>query len=79
LNGLITRGANGLTLTVPDGKPTITAAQNASSTSIRLAWRPPPRHSLHGEFLGYRLAFRPRDKGPDSIQEIYIRDPNVEV
>ena len=32
-----------------------------------------------GEFLGYRLAYRPRDKGPDSIQEVYIRDPNIEV
>ncbi|OXA52432.1 Protein sidekick-2 [Folsomia candida] len=63
---------------IPDGKPTITAAQNASSTSIRLAWRPPQRHTIHGEFIGYRLAFRPRDKGVDSIQEIYLRDPNIE-
>jgi len=66
-------------LSVPDGKPTITNAQNASATSIRLSWRPPPRNTLHGEFLGYRLAFRPRDRGPTSIQEIYIRDPHVEV
>ncbi len=36
----------------PSGKPTITAAQNASSTAIYLAWQPPHLATLHGEFLG---------------------------
>ncbi len=36
----------------PSGKPTITAAQNASSTALYLAWQPPHLSTLHGEFLG---------------------------
>ncbi len=68
--------------TVPDGKPTVTAAHNSSSTSIYLSWKPPPRSSLHGEFLGYRLAYRQRNDetaGSDSVQEIFLRDPSIEV
>jgi len=64
---------------VPDGKPTITTAQNTSATSIHISWRPPNRDTIHGEFLGYRIEYRPRDRGPDAVKEIYIRDPNVEV
>ena len=66
-------------LAVPDGKPTITTAQNTSATSLHISWRPPNRDTIHGEFLGYRIEYRPRDRGPDAVKEIYIRDPNVDV
>ena len=55
INPLITPSPS---LTVPSGKPTITAAHNTSSTSIRLSWRAPHPSTIHGEFLGYRIAFR---------------------
>jgi hypothetical protein len=29
--------------------------------------------------LGYRIEYRPRDRGPEAIKEIYIRDSNVDV
>lgn len=65
---------------VPDGKPTVTSAHNSSSTSIYLNWKPPPKSSIHGEFLGYRLAYKQRDDtGSDSVQEIFLRDPSIEV
>ncbi|XP_046481648.1 tyrosine-protein phosphatase 99A isoform X1 [Neodiprion pinetum] len=63
---------------VPDGKPTITTAHNTSATSILITWRPPNRDTIHGEFLGYRIAYRPRDRGNEDVKEIYIRDANVE-
>lgn len=67
-------------LTVPDGKPQVTSAHNSSSTSIYLNWKPPPKSSIHGEFLGYRLAYKPRDDtSPESVQEIFLRDPSIEV
>lgn len=64
---------------VPDGKPQVTAAHNSSSTSIYLTWKPPPRSSIHGEFLGYRLAYKQREAGSDFVDEIFLRDPNIEV
>lgn len=63
---------------VPSGKPTITAAQNTSSTSLQLSWRPPDPATLHGEFLGYRVAYKPRNAaGSDSVREVMIKDPSV--
>ena len=65
---------------VPDGKPTVMSAHNSSSTSIYLNWKPPPKSSIHGEFLGYRLAYKQlEDTGSDSVQEIFLRDPSIEV
>lgn len=65
---------------VPSGKPTITAAHNTSSTSIQLSWRPPHPSTIHGEFLGYRIAYKPRNapKGSDAVREILIKDPAVD-
>ncbi len=68
---------------VPSGKPTITAAHNTSSTSIQLRWRPPHPSTLHGEFLGYRIAYRTRnpadpDNAGGAVREILIKDPTVE-
>lgn len=62
---------------VPTGKPTITTAHNVSSTALHISWRPPHPDTIHGEFLGYRISYRPRDKGT-STEEIYIRDYKVE-
>ncbi|XP_063218642.1 protein sidekick-2-like [Bacillus rossius redtenbacheri] len=63
---------------VPDGRPTITTAHNTSATSIYLSWRAPARDSIHGEFLGYRIEYRPREQRHESVKEIYIRDANVD-
>ena len=63
---------------VPSGKPTITAAHNTSSTSIQLVWRPPSKTSINGEFLGYRIAYRPRnDNLSHQSTEMLLKDPEV--
>lgn len=66
-------------ITAPTGKPVTTTAHNTSSTSIFIAWKPPPLNTIYGEFLGYRITYRPRDKGTSHEKEIYIRDNSVEV
>ncbi|PRD36701.1 UNVERIFIED_CONTAM: hypothetical protein NCL1_07744 [Trichonephila clavipes] len=63
-------------MTIPDGKPEIISAVNASSTSIRLKWAPPPQNSIHGEFIGYRITYRPRDR-PEDEREIILRFPDL--
>ncbi|XP_017785982.1 PREDICTED: tyrosine-protein phosphatase 99A isoform X2 [Nicrophorus vespilloides] len=63
---------------VPSGKPTITTAHNISATALHISWRAPTLDTIHGEFLGYRITYRPRDRGADDVQEIYIRDSHVE-
>ena len=65
---------------VPSGKPTITAAHNTSSTSIQLIWRPPPKSSINGEFLGYQISHRPRnDNSSGNVLTVQqqIKDPEV--
>lgn len=64
---------------MPAGKPTITTAHNVSSTALHISWRPPHIETIHGEFLGYRISYRPRDRGSDTVNEIYIRDSSIEV
>ena len=63
---------------VPDGKPEITSHSNDSSTSITIHWKPPEAHQLHGEFLGYRIRFWPRDS-PEDVGDISLRDPDLRV
>lgn len=63
---------------VPSGKPTITAAHNTSSTSLQLIWRPPPKSSINGEFLGYQITYRPRNENTsDQTTSITLKDPEV--
>ncbi|XP_055371784.1 protein sidekick-1-like [Condylostylus longicornis] len=62
----------------PTGKPTTTAAHNTSSSSIFISWKPPPASTILGEFLGYRITYRPRDKHTSNVSETYIRDSTVE-
>ncbi|KAK5639714.1 hypothetical protein RI129_012206 [Pyrocoelia pectoralis] len=63
---------------IPTGKPTITTAHNTSATTLHISWRPPHHETIHGEFIGYRISYRPRDHGDEAMKEIYIRDPSVE-
>ena len=66
---------------VPSGKPTITAAHNTSSTSLQLIWRPPPKSSINGEFLGYQISYRQRNdntsKNAQNGQVYNLKDPEV--
>ncbi|XP_021710392.1 tyrosine-protein phosphatase 99A isoform X2 [Aedes aegypti] len=63
----------------PTGKPVTTIAHNTSATSVYISWKPPPAETILGEFLGYRITYRARDKGTDDdVKEIYIRDSTVE-
>ncbi|KAG0423774.1 hypothetical protein HPB47_000466 [Ixodes persulcatus] len=59
---------------VPEGKPTIVHAQNTSSSSVRIQWTAPARHTIHGEFEGYRITYRPRDRTQEESREIILRD-----
>ncbi|XP_065074561.1 protein sidekick-1-like [Ochlerotatus camptorhynchus] len=63
---------------VPTGKPVTTIAHNTSASSLYISWKPPPPDTILGEFLGYRITYRTRDRNPDDVQEIYIRDSSVE-
>ncbi|XP_036323044.1 tyrosine-protein phosphatase 99A isoform X2 [Rhagoletis pomonella] len=60
----------------PTGKPIPTTAHNTSSTSVYISWKAPPPDTILGEFLGYRITYRPRDR--NDTKEIYIRDSTVE-
>ena len=65
-------------LAVPSGKPTITAAHNTSSTSLQLIWRPPPKSSINGEFLGYQISYRPRNDNTSADANVFnLKDPEV--
>lgn len=66
-------------IAVPTGKPVTTTAHNTSSSSIYISWKPPAPDTILGEFLGYRITYKIRDKHNDTAKEIYIRDSSVEV
>lgn len=68
-----------LPVPAPTGKPVTTIAHNTSATSVYISWKAPPPESILGEFLGYRITYRPRDYHTDDVKEIYIRDSTVEV
>jgi hypothetical protein len=56
----------------PSGKPRVTAAHNTSSTSLYLSWQAPELNTIHGEFLGYKISYRPRDVGEGKAVEVPI-------
>lgn len=61
---------------VPDGKPTITAAHNLSSSSIKISWRAPNTSTINGEFLGYQISWKDRNsQNSDEINHVQIKDP----
>ncbi|XP_071748929.1 putative receptor-type tyrosine-protein phosphatase mosPTP-1 isoform X2 [Lepeophtheirus salmonis] len=62
---------------VPSGKPSITSAHNMSSTSIQLTWVSPPLSTIHGEFLGYVLRYKPRMADESKAKEIRLKDSSI--
>ncbi|CAB4063723.1 PTPRG [Lepeophtheirus salmonis] len=59
----------------PSGKPRVTAAHNTSSTALYLSWQAPEESSIHGQFLGYVISYRPRDVDADEAQEVPLENP----
>ena len=57
----------------------MTAAHNTSSTSLYLSWQAPEMNTIHGEFLGYKISYRPRDVGEAKSVEIPIDNPGASV
>ena len=55
------------------------AAHNTSSSSIYLEWSAPAPATLHGQFLGFLINYRPRDTSPSQSREIKITNPSVTV
>ena len=63
----------------PSGKPRVTAAHNTSSTSLFISWQPPDLNTIHGEFEGYKISYRPRDIAQAKAIEIPIENPKAKV
>ena len=63
----------------PQGKPSIVAAHNSSSTSIYLEWSPPSSDTIHGQMQGYLITYRPRDTSPSQAEEVKLNDPGATV
>ena len=63
----------------PSGKPKVTAAHNTSSTSLYIAWEAPEAQTVHGQFLGYKLTYRPRDEVEAEAEEVPIEDASATV
>ena len=60
----------------PEGKPVVQVV-NVSSSSIEIMWTPPPRETLHGEFLGFKLHYWPTDE-PNNVTGLRF-DPGTRV
>lgn len=69
--------------TVPDGIPIGFRCVNKSSSSLSLEWHPPPRNTIHGEFIGYRLRYHKNGNSASLLvlheREITIGDPEARV
>lgn len=63
----------------PSGKPRVTAAHNTSSTSLYISWQAPDLNTIHGEFLGYKISYRPRDVNDAKAVEIPVDNPKATV
>ena len=63
----------------PSGKPRVTAAHNTSSTSLFISWQPPDFTTIHGEFEGFKISYRPRDVAQAKSIEIPIENPKAKV
>lgn len=75
---MLTQIIESFILSVPAGRVTITNAKNESSSSVYLSWLAPPADTIFGEFLGYRISYKPRARTTNK-KEIYIRDNTVTV
>ena len=54
---------------------------NKTASSLRLEWNPPPKNTIHGEFLGYRLRYRKNVNSAVLVldRQITISDPEAKV
>ena len=68
---------------VPDGIPIGFRCVNKSSSSLSFEWHPPPRNTIHGEFIGYRLRYHKNGNSASLLvlheREITIGDPEAKV
>ncbi|XP_046912035.2 protein tyrosine phosphatase 99A isoform X4 [Dermatophagoides farinae] len=66
---------------IPDGIPIGFRCVNKSSSSLSLEWHPPPRNTIHGEFIGYRLRYHKNGNSASLLvlheREITIGDPEA--
>ncbi|KAJ8978165.1 hypothetical protein NQ317_004214 [Molorchus minor] len=65
-----------MSIAAPSGHVTVTNAKNVSAGSVYFSWSAPPNETIFGEFLGYRISYKPRTR-PEENKEIYVRDPSV--
>ncbi|OTF70572.1 hypothetical protein BLA29_004627 [Euroglyphus maynei] len=68
---------------IPDGIPIGFRCVNKSSSSLSFEWHPPPRNTIHGEFIGYRLRYHKNGNSASLLvlheREITIGDPEAKV
>lgn len=68
---------------VPDGVPIGFRTVKKTSSSLSLEWYPPPRNTIHGEFIGYRLRYHKNANSASLLvlheREITIGDPEAKV
>jgi hypothetical protein len=57
----------------------VVAAHNTSSTSLYLEWSAPGLHTIHGQFQGYLITYRPRDTSPQKAEEVRLSNPAATV
>ncbi|XP_075676436.1 protein tyrosine phosphatase 99A isoform X4 [Dermatophagoides pteronyssinus] len=66
---------------IPDGIPIGFRCVNKSSSSLSFEWHPPPRNTIHGEFIGYRLRYHKNGNSASLLvlheREITIGDPEA--
>ena len=66
----------------PRGAPTFTYARNVSSTSVEVAWEPPPRDTINGEFTGYLLRYwrlQTAGRRAGIVKELLLRNDKLKV
>jgi len=44
-----------------------------------LSWQPPESNTIHGEFLGYKISYRPRDLAAGKAVEITVENAKATV
>ncbi|KAI2797964.1 Protein tyrosine phosphatase, partial [Blomia tropicalis] len=66
---------------IPDGMPIGFRVVNKTASSLRLEWNPPPKNTIHGEFLGYRLRYRKNVNSAVLVldRQITISDPEAKI
>lgn len=65
------------TCTAPGAPPQKFLAEAEDSTSIRVAWAPPPDDKQHGDILYYKIYFEESDDPEALTKEVTISNPNT--